>query len=203
MEGNESTIVIIAKSVMDSTVSIKQAWQTYGNLIRGAKDVQSDEEAMALIVLYLRQGVDLADNGYWKNSMSYLTDAYSTLEKVKDFLSESQYNNAFEAIIQRRAQVEMHLDNYVDAMKDIKMLKEKFPGKDEYQQVYIQGIGTVIAKYTNPVYFFIGVLFLVWLADMYIFQANIIPHWLVNAAWTVWLIMIVAQFGLPWIIRKL
>ena len=202
MDENKSRIEIIMDSVMDGTVSIEQVWQTYGNLIRGTKEVGSNREAMALIALYLRNGVHLADSGYWSDAMSYFTDGYAVLENVKSHLSEREYDDAFEAIVQRRAQVEMHLDNYVDAMRDIKMLKTRFPNKDEYRQVYISGLGSVIAKYTNPVYIVIGLLFLVWLADIYVFHANFVPSWLVNAAWAVWLVMLIVQFGLPWILKK-
>lgn len=49
MEEQKSRIMIVAQSELDGTIGIEQVWQTYGNLIRGTKEVQGAGEVMALI----------------------------------------------------------------------------------------------------------------------------------------------------------
>lgn len=202
MEEQKSTIVIIAQSVLDGTIGIEQVWQTYGNLIRSTKEVHGHEEAMALVGLYLRQGQHLAEEGYLKDAMPYMDDALNTLELVKEQMSRREYEDAFEAIVSRRAQVTMHLDRYIESLKDVRLLRQMFPRKDEYRMAYISGISNIIAKYTNPVYIALAVLFLVKMLEVYLFDTHVIPGWLVDVGWGLWIVMLIVQFGLPWILKK-
>jgi len=202
MEEQKPRIVIIAQSVMDGTIGIEQVWQTYGNLIKSIKDVQSEEEAMALVGLYIRYAQHLAENGYLKDSMPYFDDALLVLDNVKSSMSRHQYEIAFEAIISRRAQTEMHLDQQIDALKDVKLLRQMFPRKDEYRLAYISGVSNVIAKYTNPAYIIIAILFVAKLLENYLFDTNVIPGWLIDIGWGLWIVMLIVQFGLPWIMKR-
>lgn len=77
-----------------------------------------------------------------------------------------------------------------------------FPRKDEYRLAYISGISTVIAKYTNPVYIVIALLFFAKMLEVYLFDSRVIPGWLVDVGWSVWIVMLIVQFGLPWVLKK-
>lgn len=202
MEEQKSKIVVFAQSVLDGTIGIEQVWQTYGNMIRGTVGVNDAEEAMALTGLYIRYGQHLAENGYLKDAVPYFDDALGVLEREKGKMSQKQYEDAFEAIVSRRAQVTMHLDNHLDSLKDVKLLRQMFPRKDEYRLAYISGISTVIAKYTNPVYIVIALLFFAKMLEVYLFDSRVIPGWLVDVGWSVWIVMLIVQFGLPWVLKK-
>lgn len=202
MEEQKSKIVILAQSVLDGTIGIEQVWQAYGNMIRGTKEVHGAEEAMALVGLYLRQGQYLSEEGYLKDGLPYMDDALGVLESVKSEMSQHQYEDAFEAIVSRRAQVTMHLDKHLDSLKDVKLLRQMFPRKDEYRLAYISGISTIVAKYTNPVYIVIALLFVAKMLEVYLFDSQVIPSWLVDAGWGIWIVMLIVQFGLPWILKK-
>ena len=202
MEEQESKIVILAQSVLDGTIGIEQVWQTYGDMIRGTKEVHGADEAMALVCLYLRQGQHLSEEGYLKDGLPYMDDALGVLESVKSEMSQHQYEDAFEAIVSRRAQITMHLDNHLESLKDVKLLRQMFPRKDEYRLAYISGISTIIAKYTNPVYIVIALLFFAKMLEVYLFDSHVIPGWLVDVGWGIWIVMLIVQFGLPWVLKK-
>ena len=117
-------------------------------------------------------------------------------------MSQRQYENAFEAIVSRRAQTEMHLDRQIDSLKDVKLLRQLFPRKDEYRLAYISGVSNVIAKYTNPAYIIIAILFVAKMLENYLFDTDFIPGWLIDIGWSLWIVMLIVQFGLPWMMKK-
>ena len=199
---DNSRIVIIADSVLDGTVSIEQAWQSYGNLIQGTSNVSTEQEANALIGLHLRYGVHLDNKGYYKDAKAMYEKALDVLTNERKVMSEQSVQKASEAIIYRLAVVNREMDDYVGAFRQIKELRNMFPLNDEYKQAYIGCIGNIISKYTNPVYIIIAVLLLLRMGEIYLTHTHFIPGWLVDAGWILWICMLIVQFGLPWVLKK-
>ena len=199
---DNSRIVIIADSVLDGTVSIEQAWQSYGNLIQGTSNVSTEQEANALIGLHLRYGVYLDNKGYYKDAKAMYEKALDALANERKVMSEQSIKKASEAIIYRLAVVNREMDDYVGAFRQIKELRNMFPHNDEYKQAYIGCIGNIISKYTNPIYIIIAVLFLLRMGEIYLTHTHFIPGWLVDAGWILWICMLIVQFGLPWVLKK-
>ena len=199
---DNSRIVIIGDSVLDGTVSIEQAWQSYGNLIQGTSNVLTEQEANALIGLHLRYGVHLDNKGYYKDAKAMYEKALDALANERKVMSEQSVQKASEAIIYRLAVVDREMDDYVGAFRQIKELRNMFPLNDEYKQAYIGCIGNIISKYTNPIYIIIAVLFLLRMGEIYLTHTHFIPGWLVDAGWILWICMLIVQFGLPWVLKK-
>ncbi|MBR1543594.1 MAG: hypothetical protein IJ626_01710 [Muribaculaceae bacterium] len=199
---DNSRIVIIADSVLDGTVSIEQAWQSYGNLIQGTSNVLTEQEANALIGLHLRYGVHLDNKGYYKDAKAMYEKALDALANERKVMSEQSVQKASEAIIYRLAVVNREMDDYVGAFRQIKELRNMFPHNDEYKQAYIGCIGNIISKYTNPIYLIIAVLFLLRMGEIYLTHTHFIPGWLVDAGCILWICMLIVQFGLPWVLKK-
>ena len=189
-------------SVMDGTIGIEQVWQTYGDTIRGKNTVGSEPEALALTALYYRYAVKLDTDGYSKDAREYYKGAYDTLGKWKHIVSDDQYNHAMESILYSIANVNRKLDDYKGALPYLKQLKDMFPRKDDYRTAYIGCLASTIAKYTNPAYIAIAVLFLLKMGESYIFGTKYIPGWFVDAGWIIWIIMLIVQFGTPWIMKR-
>ena len=200
---DKSRIVIIADSVLDGTVSIEEVWQNYGNMIQGTCNVSTEQEANALVGLYLRYGIHLDNNGYYKDAKAMYEKTLDVLSNEKKVMSEQSIQQASEATLYRLAIVNRKMDNDVDAFRQIKVLRNMFPHNDEYKQAYIGCVGNIISKYTNPVYIIIAVLFLLKMGEVYLTHTHFIPGWLVDAGWILWICMLIVQFGLPWVFKKI
>jgi tetratricopeptide (TPR) repeat protein len=200
---DKSRIVIIADSVLDGTIGIEQAWQNYGNMIQGTSNVSTEQEANALVGLHLRYGVHLDNNGYYKDAKAMYEKAQNVLSNEKRVMSEQSVQKASEAILYRLAVVNRQMDDYVGAFQQIKELRKMFPHNDEYKQAYIGCVGNIISKYTNPVYIIIAVLFLLKMGEIYLTHTHYIPGWLVDAGLILWICMLIVQFGLPWILKRI
>ena len=199
----KSNIEIIIDSVMDGTIGIEQVWQTYGDTIRNTESVSSEAEVLALIGLYFRYGAKLEIDGYLKDAKEYYESAYQLIGKWKKHISDDQYNHAVEAVLHSLANVNGKLEDYKSALPYLKQLKDLFPRKDDYHTAYINCLGSTIAKYTNPVYIIIAIFFLIKMAEVYVFHTHYIPGWLIDTGWIIWIIMLIIQFGLPWVMKRL
>lgn len=198
----KSKIEIIIDSVMDGTIGIEQVWQNYGDFIRNTDTVNSEPEALALTGLYFRYAVKLDGDGYSRDARDYYLEAYNTLEKWKKIVSADQYNHSIEIILYSIANVNSKLDDYKSALPYLKQLKNMFPRKDDYRNAYINCLGSAIAKYTNPAYIVIAILFLLKIGESYLLGTKFIPGWLVDVGWIIWIIMLIVQFGLPWMMKR-
>ena len=92
--------------------------------------------------------------------------------------------------------------DYKSALPYLKQLKNMFPRKDDYRNAYINCLGSAIAKYTNPAYIVIAILFLLKIGESYLLGTKFIPGWLVDVGWIIWIIMLIVQFGLPWMMKR-
>lgn len=198
----KSKLEILIDSVMDGTVGIENVWQMYGDSIRSTDNVASEPEALALVGLYFRYGTKLDIDGYFKDARDNYEGAYSAIEKYKKVISEDQYNHAIEVILHSLANVNCKLDNYKGALPYLKQLKTMFPRKDDYRHAYIDCLGSAIAKFTNPAYIVLAILFLLKIGESYILGSKYIPGWLVDAGWVLWIVMLIVQFGLPWMLKR-
>lgn len=198
----KSRIEIIADSVIDGTLGIEEVWKNYGDVIRGTKKAGSENEALALTGLYLRFANYLANNGYLKDARSCYQDTLTVLFAEKDVISGETYNNALETIMYSLAVVNRKLDDYRGALPYLKKLKDQFPRKDEYREAYYGCLSSVIAKYVMPVYVLLAVVFLLRLGEIHITNTNFIPSWLIDVAWAIWILMLIIQFGLPWVMKR-
>ena len=198
----KSQIIVIMESIMDGTIGIEQVWQTYGNQIRGVANVQTEREALALSGLYFRYGAYLEKEGYLKDAKSHYEESLNILNREKNVVSEPQFNKYRETIIYSLATIHRQLDDIWGGLKCIKQLREINPRKDEYRLAYIGCLSSVIAKYTNPVYIAICILFLLKMGEIYIAHSHYIPGWLIDAGWILWIVMLIVQFGAPWVLKK-
>ena len=199
----KSRLAVIIESVIDGTIGIEQVWQSYGNMIRGTEATNSEEEALALTGLYIRYGAYLEKSGYLRDAKSYYEDGHNILNREKSQIAENHYTDWTESIIYALARINRELDDYKGAFLYIRELKKMFPRKEEYRQAYIGCLGSMIAKYTNPIYIVIAILFLLKMGEIYLFHTHIIPGWLIDAGWVIWIIMLIVQFALPWVLKKL
>lgn len=197
----QSRIVVIADSVLDGSIGIEQVWQSYGNMIRSTTHTETEQEAMALVGLYLRYGTYLRDAGYLKEAKSFMEESLQILYREQKQFSEHQFLNAKEAILFASAVVNSKLDHDRTALAYLKELRQMFPGKDEYKQAYVSCMASLISKYTTPIYIILGVLFLLKMGEIYLFHTDYIPGWLIDAGWVLWIVMLIVQFGLPWIMK--
>jgi hypothetical protein len=198
----KSRLAILIESVMDGTVGIEQVWQSYGNLIRGTESTSSEEEAFALTGLYLRYGAYLEKNGYLSDARTYYEDGYNILNREKSHMAENHFNDATETFFCSLARINNQLDDNKQAFGYIKKLKQMFPRKEEYRLAYINSISTMISKFTTAVIIVVSIIFLVKLAEIYLFDSNFLPTWLVNIGWALWIVMLIIQFTLPWAMKK-
>lgn len=198
----KSRIVVLIESVMDGTIGIEKVWQTYGNQIRGITNVQTEREALSLIGLYFRYGAFLEKEGYLKEAKSYYEESLIILRREKRAISEMQFDKSKETIMYSLAIIHKELDDYWGGLKYIRQLRESNPRKDEYRLAYIGCLGSVIAKYTNPIFIIICILFLLKMGEIYITHTHFIPGWLIDAGWILWIVLLIVQFGLPWVLKK-
>ena len=198
----KSKIMILVESVIDGTISIGQVWQTYGNEIQNTKNVSTEEEVLALTELYLRYAGFLYNNGYLKDAESYYSEAAQILENKRDALSEDNYEKWIEIPLHSLAYLNSQSEQYMKALGYFKQLKNMFPGKDEYLQAYIACLRNVIAKCTTPIYIVIALIFLLDICESHFLDLHIIPDWVLDASWFIWVIAIIVQFGLPWVLKK-
>ena len=198
----KSRLAVIIESVIDGTIGIEQVWQSYGNMIRGTETTGSEEEALALTGLYVRYGAYLEKNGYLRDAKQYYEDGLAILNREKERLSENHYLDWTESIMYSLARINRELDDYKDAFKYIKLLKKMCPRKEEYHQAYIGCLGSMISKYTNSIYIVIAVLFLMKMAEIYLFNTLFIPGWIIDIGWVIWIAILIVQFSLPWVLKK-
>ena len=199
----KSRLAVIIESVIDGTIGIEQVWQSYGNMIRGTETTGSEEEALALTGLYVRYGAYLEKTGYLRDAKQYYEDSLAILNREKERLSDNHYIEWTESIIYAMVQVNKELDEYKSAFIYIKQLKKMFPRKEEYRQAYIGCLGSMIAKYTNPIYIIIAILFLLKMGEIYLFHTHFIPGWLIDIGWIIWIAILIVQFSLPWILKRM
>ena len=199
----KSRLAVIIESVIDGTIGIEQVWQSYGNMIRGTETTGSEEEALALTGLYVRYGAYLEKTGYLRDAKQYYEDSLAILNREKERLSDNHYIEWTESIIYAMVRVNKELDEYKRAFIYIKQLKKMFPRKEEYRQAYIGCLGSMIAKYTNPIYIIIAILFLLKMGEIYLFHTHFIPGWLIDIGWIIWIAILIVQFSLPWILKKM
>ena len=199
----KSRLAVIIESVIDGTIGIEQVWQSYGNMIRGTETTGSEEEALALTGLYVRYGAYLEKSGYLRDAKQYYEDSLAILNREKERLSDNHYLDWTESIIYAMVRVNKELDEYKSAFIYIKQLKKMFPRKEEYRQAYIGCLGSMIAKYTNPIYIIIAILFLLKMGEIYLFHTHFIPGWLIDIGWIIWIAILIVQFSLPWILKKM
>lgn len=200
---DNARIVVIIESVKDGTIGIEQVWQTYGDLIRSTKNVETEREAVALTALYSRYGNYLANRGYFKDAIEYYERAINVLDAEKKVVSDKQYDGATETILYSLANVHAKLENYKDALPYLKQLKDRFPRKDKYRQAYIGCLRSLIAKFTMPIYIVLGLLFLIKIGEIHLFHTHYIPGWLIDVAWVIWIVALIVQFCVPWVMKKL
>ena len=198
----KSRLAVIIESVIDGTIGIEQVWQSYGNMIRGTETTGSEEEALALTGLYVRYGTYLEKSGYLRDAKQYYEDSLAILNREKERLSNNHYLDWTESIIYAMVRVNKELDEYKSAFMYIKQLKKMFPRKEEYRQAYIGCLVSMLAKYTNPVYIVIAILFLLKMGEIYLFHTHFIPGWLIDIGWVIWIAILIVQFSLPWILKK-
>jgi len=198
----KSRLAVIIESVIDGTIGIEQVWQSYGNMIRGTETTGSEEEALALTGLYVRYGAYLEKSGYLRDAKQYYEDSLAILNREKERLSDNHYLDWTESIIYAMVRVNKELDEYKSAFMYIKQLKKMFPRKEEYRQAYIGCLVSMLAKYTNPVYIVIAILFLLKMGEIYLFHTHFIPGWLIDIGWVIWIAILIVQFSLPWILKK-
>ena len=199
----KSRLAVIIESVIDGTIGIEQVWQSYGNMIRGTETTGSEEEALALTGLYVRYGAYLEKSGYLRDAKQYYEDSLAILNREKERLSDNHYFDWTESIIYAMVRVNKELDEYKSAFMYIKQLKKMFPRKEEYRQAYIGCLVSMLAKYTNPVYIVIAILFLLKMGEIYLFHTHFIPGWLIDIGWVIWIAILIVQFSLPWILKKM
>jgi len=199
----KSRLAVIIESVIDGTIGIEQVWQSYGNMIRGTETTGSEEEALALTGLYVRYGTYLEKSGYLRDAKQYYEDSLAILNREKERLSNNHYLDWTESIIYAMVRVNKELDEYKSAFMYIKQLKKMFPRKEEYRQAYIGCLVSMLAKYTNPVYIVIAILFLLKMGEIYLFHTHFIPGWLIDIGWVIWIAILIVQFSLPWILKKM
>ena len=199
----KSRLAVIIESVIDGTIGIEQVWQSYGNMIRGTETTGSEEEALALTGLYVRYGAYLEKTGYLRDAKQYYEDSLAILNREKERLSDNHYIEWTESIIYAMVRVNKELDEYKSAFIYIKQLKKMFPRKEEYRQAYIGCLWSMIAKYTNPIYIIIAILFLLKMGEIYLFHTHFIPGWLIDIGWIIWIAILIVQFSLPWILKKM
>lgn len=198
----KSRLAVIIESVIDGTIGIEQVWQSYGNMIRGTETTGSEEEALALTGLYVRYGAYLEKSGYLRDAKQYYEDSLAILNREKERLSDNHFLDWTESIIYAMVRVNKELDEYKSAFMYIKQLKKMFPRKEEYRQAYIGCLVSMLAKYTNPVYIVIAILFLLKMGEIYLFHTHFIPGWLIDIGWVIWIAILIVQFSLPWILKK-
>jgi tetratricopeptide (TPR) repeat protein len=172
-------------------------------MIRRTETTGSEEETLALTGLYVRYGAYLEKTGYLRDAKQYYEDGLAILNREKDKLSDNHHIDWIEPIIYAIVRVNKELDEYKIAFMYIKQLKKMFPRKEEYRQAYIGCLVSMLAKYTNPVYIVIAILFLLKMGEIYLFHTHFIPGWLIDIGWVIWIAILIVQFSLPWILKSM
>lgn len=198
----KSRIMIFVESVVDGTIGVEQVWQTYGEEIRSTSNLSTEEDVLALTELYLRYANFLANNGYLKDAEVYYSDSLRILDNEKSKLSDDNFRSWSEVPLRCLASIYAQLEKYKEALPYLKQLKDMYPRKDEYRQDYYGCLRSAIAKYTTPIYIVIAIIFLLDIAESYFQDVQIIPDWLLDVSWSIWVVSIIVQFGLPWVMNK-
>ena len=95
------------------------------------------------------------------------------------------------------------LERYNEALACLKELKVLCPAKDEYRLHYDNCYQAMINKKVYPCYVIVAVVWAICLIDGMLLDTDYIPGWVSDIGWYVWIILIVMQFVLPWVKRKL
>lgn len=200
---SSKNILEMVEPMLDGRISVKQLWDEYGAEIRSVEKGNSYDEVMSLTCAYHRYGIYLADKGYYKESLMYFDNAQAFLQKGHNFVPREQYEEFIEAILNYKANVLAKLENYKESLECFKMLKELCPAKDEYKINYDNCYQVMIHKMVYPCYAIVAILWAICAIDSWLLDTNYLPGWLVDLGWYLWIILIVIQFVLPWVKRKM
>lgn len=196
-------IVELVRPMLEGQISIKQLWDEYGTEIRAVEKGSSYDEVMSLTCAYHRYGIFLAEKGYFNDSLIYFDDALTILTKGNNFVLREQFDEFQESILNYKANVLAKLERYNEALACLKELKVLCPAKDEYRLHYDNCYQAMINKKIYPCYVIVAVVWAICLIDGMLLDTDYIPGWVSDIGWYVWIILIVMQFVLPWVKRKL
>ncbi|MEY8687930.1 hypothetical protein AB9N12_18050 [Bacteroides sp. AN502(2024)] len=194
-------IVEATKALFDGTIGIEQFLEKYNMEIRSMEKGQNRNEVLSLVGVYFQYGKNLAENGYCKDSLSYIDDALSVLGKGINLISKEDYKEIYEAILNLKSTILLRLERYMGALKYLKELKQQYPTKDEYNIHYHNCYQAMINKSTSPLYVFIILYWAVYVIDHWLLNTDFLPSWTFNMCWHMWLVLIVIQFGWTWIVN--
>ena len=81
------------------------------------------------------------------------------------------------------------------------MLKTTFPEKDEFRIDYDNCFHALLNKSINPLYLLVMLFWAIYGIDHWLLDTNFLPSWTFNIGWCFWIVLVVIQFGFPWIKR--
>lgn len=198
---NNKNLIGIVNSLLEGQVSIEQVWNDYGTYIRSINNCNTYDEVMSLTCVYYRYGVYLANEGYYQKSLSYLEKSLTVLTDGIHLVSKETYNNFYAEVLKYKSTVLYRLGKYRKSLECLKILKTTFPEKDEFRIDYDNCFHALLNKSINPLYLLVMLFWAIYGIDHWLLDTNFLPSWTFNIGWYFWIVLVVIQFGFPWIKR--
>lgn len=201
----EAKLLSLIKSVSQGSMSIQDAWFQYSGYIESLNPhlLNSPQECIALGALYFRYSQYLYSDGYIDKAITMVSKAINVHHNATVTLPSGNYSSNLTTLLEFRSNLYYAREDYVSCFKDMRELRQLHPYKDEYL-VNIKGcFKALLHKICVPIYISVGILWLLMLADLYLLHFGIFSGVLWHIAWTIWLLAILSQYTLPWILFKL
>lgn len=196
-------ITEIVKPFLERKVGIEQIWREHEDEIRAIDEGKNADEVWALSIIYYNYGTYLDENGYKTESLKYIDEAIQLFVKGKHFITPKEYDDTIEKMLQTKAFVLVNLEKLKEALAYFKMLKERFPFKDTYRIHYHNCFQAMINKWVNPIYVVLAICMAVYAFVNWVLKPSFFPGWLFDICWYSWIVLLVAQFVVPWVVKVL
>lgn len=192
----------IGHALLHNSVSIEEWWKQNAVFLSGIKNVSSPEEVAIWSSAYYRYGQFLLNKGYAKKAEPHVAKVLSIVEENKQLLGD-QYENWSTTILETQSAVLFKMGKTWQAYNIMKQLSAKDPDKDDYRDALNTILPACMWIFVWPCYAIIACLWLVDIINKHTLGLNIFPSWFWDVTWVIWIALIVIQFAVPYMAKKL
>lgn len=192
----------MANKVQSEEWSIQDIWHRFGNQILAAGYHVDPADIIPLSILHIKYAQRLSHDGYIKKAKPYYDSAINILQKNKNNISQDEYTIFIVEYLQQRAWALTQQGNHIQALKDIKGAREINPSMDKLIEIEYSVRQNAFNQVCTPIYGVVAIIWLLMLLESKLTHTNIIPAVMWEIGWVIWVILLVVQFAVPWIIKK-
>lgn len=202
MKAEDLTTII--QAVVQGDVDIAFVWQQYGEEIEnGITDVSTTEHVYAIIAAYLRYDYFLSKEGYSRKALYYAERANNLLDSFKVLLNKKDWKQLKETTLNALASAYANVKDFRHGYSCLKELCILNPEKDFYKSERNDCFSSMVLRCLWPVYIVIIVIWLFMALQKWVLHVHILPNILWHITWWIWIVALLVQFLLPWIVNKM